>query len=160
MAIDDKLKVTRNQLAEFIDNHDTIKQFERLFDYINTFVIPDENTSNCQIEKYDTGWVANSDWTNAQFTVTHGLGADLSSLIVKFLISTDGTDANSFEPLNASGGGSNSAVMPYAVDSNNILFQTSAVGILYAISGTGVLALIDTESWYYRVVVTKLTVLT
>jgi hypothetical protein len=49
MAIDDKLKVTRNQLAEFIDNHDTIKQFERLFDYINTFVIPSERSGGIGI---------------------------------------------------------------------------------------------------------------
>ena len=40
MAILKKLKVTRDQLAEFIKNHNTIKQFERLFDYVNGFVAP------------------------------------------------------------------------------------------------------------------------
>jgi hypothetical protein len=37
----DKLKVTRDQLADFIDNHDTVKQFERLFDLVNTLKEPD-----------------------------------------------------------------------------------------------------------------------
>lgn len=35
MAISDRLKVRRDQLAKFIDDHDTIKQFERLFDFVN-----------------------------------------------------------------------------------------------------------------------------
>jgi len=37
---DDKLRVTRNQFAEFIKDHDTIKQFERLFDIANGNSIP------------------------------------------------------------------------------------------------------------------------
>jgi len=36
-----KLKVTRGQFAEFIDNHDTIKQFEKLFDHVNSLIAPD-----------------------------------------------------------------------------------------------------------------------
>lgn len=44
MALDDKLKVTRNQLAEFIPNHDTLRKFELLFDRVNFFGAPDVTT--------------------------------------------------------------------------------------------------------------------
>lgn len=38
MPFDDKLRVTREQYSKFIEDHDTIKQFERLFDLVNGLV--------------------------------------------------------------------------------------------------------------------------
>lgn len=40
----EKLKVTRNQLAEFIENHGTLKQFERLLDAVNLLGTPEVTT--------------------------------------------------------------------------------------------------------------------
>lgn len=41
MAIDDKIKLTRSQLSEFISEHNTIRQFERMIELINTLEPPD-----------------------------------------------------------------------------------------------------------------------
>lgn len=106
---------------------------------------------------YSTGWVSNSDWTNAQLAINHDLGEDLSNLIVKFFISTDGTEANSFEINQFEGNAAaTTGVTYFNTDSNNITIQTGTNGIYYInSSGSGVL--IDTESWYYKVKVYKLT---
>lgn len=104
---------------------------------------------------YDTGWVANSDWTNAEFTISHNLGRPLHELIVKFFISTDGTDANSTEirSANSSAAGNDSTgIIYFSIDDSEFKVQTGANGIL-SLSDTGGLDRIDTDSYYYRVVV-------
>jgi len=39
---------------------------------------------------WDSGWITNSDWTNAKLPADHGLDTSLSGLIVKLYISSDG----------------------------------------------------------------------
>jgi len=103
---------------------------------------------------YSTGWVANSDWTNAEFTINHALTDNLSDLIVKFYISTDGTEANAFE-IHDTGVNGNYGYTLYQIDTANVMIQTGALGLVY-IDGSGVAQVIDTESWYYKGKVYKL----
>ena len=106
--------------------------------------------------RYDTGWVANSDWTDAGFTINHNLAANLSDLIVNFFVSTDGTDANSFSTLDSNNGaGTQYGVSPYQVSTSTIKLQTGVDGILYVVDAGGGVGAIDTEAWYYKVVITK-----
>ena len=118
---------------------------------------------------YDTGWINRSDWTNVHLgsddtkdtdsNVTHNLDAPLSDLLVKVLISTDGTDANSFEmhPQFSDVGspGADLGITVFAVNDNAIIVQTAKNGLSH-IDGTGNYTSIDTEDWYYKVVVYKL----
>jgi len=110
--------------------------------------------------RYDTGWINRSDWTNVHLgsnttkdtdsNVTHNLNAPLCELLVKLFISTDGTDANSFEVYPDTSSGTDYGWKVFAVDNNNVKIQT-ATGGLRDLSDAGVGSTIDTENWYYRV---------
>ncbi len=117
---------------------------------------------------YDTGWINRSDWTNVHLgsddtlntdsNVTHNLNAPLSDIIVKVLISTDGTDANSFEVQyidHLPGASLQHGITILQVDSNNIIVQVATHGLVYSDS-SGTLIWIDTENWYYKIKVWKL----
>lgn len=111
--------------------------------------------------RYSTDWVSNSDWTNKEISVTHNLNENLSDLIVKFFISTDGTEANAFEVPSASE--ATTAHLGYTIfasDTNNIKIQTGVNGILQIDDAQGYGQIIDTESYYYKVVVYKPNILT
>jgi len=113
--------------------------------------------------QYDTGWVANSDWTDLNVSINHALNANLSNMIVNFLLSSDGTDNESIMPKHvsydrASVSDQAQGVVFFQDDLNNITLQTGTDGISSLIDGTGALQFVDTESWYYKVVVTKLTI--
>ena len=116
--------------------------------------------------RYDTGWINRSDWTNVHLgsdttlntdsNVTHNLNAPLSNLLVRLFVSTDGTDANSFEIANTNYSDQTSGVVCwgitiFAVDNNNIKIQTGSQGLMYNIDATGAGSSIDTESYYYKV---------
>ena len=122
------------------------------------------------IKKYDTGWINRSDWTNvhmgssavkdADSNVTHGLDAPLAELMIKVFISTDGTDAKSFEVYyydDSATVGSHGFTY-YAVDDDNFIVQTGAGGILYINNVGGGGGLLTTQNYYYKVVVYKFTV--
>ncbi len=94
------------------------------------------------IKKYDTGWINRSDYTNVHIgsdktlnvdsNVAHGLDAPLSELIVKVLVSTDGTDNNSWHiegMVYNSVGNVSYGYTIYQVDLNNILIQTGINGL-------------------------------
>ena len=119
------------------------------------------------IEKYDTGWINRSDWTNVHLgtdttkdtdsDVTHALNAPLGELDVHVLVSTDGTDANAFEMwagmmLNTVS--NRFGITIFQIDDNNIQIQTAGDGIAY-INGAGVFVAIDSENWWYKIVVLK-----
>ncbi|MCK4997749.1 hypothetical protein KAS08_05595 [Candidatus Pacearchaeota archaeon] len=123
-------------------------------------------------EEYDTGWINRSDWTNVHLgsnttknvdsNVTHNLDSVLSDLDVKILISTDGTDANSFEIgfndyTDSTSGTRNFGFGVYQVDNNNIIVQTGNFGLLYPLDSTGAAEGVNTQDWHYRIVVSKLT---
>ena len=115
-------------------------------------------------QSYDTGWINRSDWTNVHLgsnaskdtdsDVAHNLDAPLSDLLVKILISTDGSDGNSFELVDAVHNNTDIGIITYAVDGDNIKVQTGATGILYIIDD-GTISLIDSEDWYYKIVVQR-----
>ena len=109
------------------------------------------------VSTFDTGWVSNSDWTNVDLTVTHNLSSNLSDLIVKLFISTDGTEANAFEIINST---KDSATMKgyttYQDSINTFHIQTGEAGIAYCSDTDGTVLNLDTESWYYKVKVYKL----
>jgi len=122
--------------------------------------------SNSTLNADTNGWLFTNDWTNVHLGTTngsdsnffHGLNAPLSDLLVKVLISTDGTDANSFEVTDASiqdtGGNAYGATI-YNIDNNNIKVQTSANGITY-VDDNGVTQAIAAQDWYYKIKVWKL----
>jgi hypothetical protein len=49
MASEPKLKVTREQLSTFIKDHNTLVQFERLIDYMNSLIPQDETDTSEQL---------------------------------------------------------------------------------------------------------------
>jgi hypothetical protein len=115
-------------------------------------------------ERYSTAWVSNSDWTANQFDITHSLSANLSEIDVKFLISTDGTDNNSFEVdqvvrIIDTGSATDltAGFKILQIDDDNIRIQTGIDGI-YTLNATGDNDLLQTNAYYYKVVVTKLTI--
>ena len=124
---------------------------------------------------YNTGWLLNQiggvgspDWTNVHLgddpsqdsNVNHNLDAPSSDLLIKILVSTDGTDNNSFEPVLSASDWDPVSTRSYGitifqVDSNNITVQTGNDGILY-IKNDGVRYAIDVAAWYYKIKVYKL----
>jgi len=115
--------------------------------------------------RYDTGWINRSDWTNVHLgsnttlntdsNVTHNLNAPLSNLLVKLMISTDGTDANSFEIPNApltinAAADRQLGWVIWQMGLNDIKIQTGDYGLNYP-SDAGTELRIDTENWYYKV---------
>lgn len=110
-------------------------------------------------ESYDTGWVANSDWTNAEITITHNLNADLSDLIVRFYFSTDGTEANAIELTSmvyddAVTGNRVYGLTTYFSSVNQIKIRTGVTGIVYVNPADGTFTG-TTGTQYYRVKVYK-----
>ena len=110
---------------------------------------------------YDTGWVANNDWTTAELTVTHNLAANLSDLIVKLFISTDGTEATAFEigPVQFDNNVPAAEIygMTYfQVSAVAIKIQTATQGIAYFVTDAGTGQSLNTEAYYYKVVVYRL----
>lgn len=116
--------------------------------------------------RYDTGWINCSDWSNRHLgsnttlntdsNVNHKLNAPLSDLLVKVFISTDGTDANSFEVGHANysdivSGTIEMGFTVYQIDNNNIRVQTGSQGIDSVGDAAGTGAFIDTENYYYKV---------
>ena len=116
-------------------------------------------------QSYDTGWVNCSDWTDQTLgdavggNVTHGLASNISQLLIKVFISTDGTDNNSFE-IKATeffvdgAGTSTGGITAFQVDTDELTIQTGINGIRY-INAVGNLIQINTQNWYYRIKVYK-----
>lgn len=110
---------------------------------------------------YTTGWVSNSDWTDMTLTVSHNLGAPLSDLIVKFFISTDGTEANAREIRyhDRRWSTQDNAIFGwtlFAIGDNSFTFQTGSDGLSWVGDSGGGGDVLDAESWYYKVKVYKL----
>jgi len=123
---------------------------------------------NSWMAPYDTGWLLNelggagvADWTDVLLGddptdktdyITHNLNAPLYKLFVKVLISTDGTDNNSFEPngISYNSPDTHYGYMVNQIDTNNIGIQTGLLGIGY-LDSSGDFIAINAENWYYRV---------
>ena len=117
-----------------------------------------------EMKYYSTGWVNCNDWTNQHLgttvggNVVHNLNTNLSDLIIRLFISSDGTENNAIEVVNTTGGSSSASEMRGTVytqvDSNNFIIQTGDDGIRH-IQADGTPLAIDTENWYYKVKVYK-----
>ena len=112
---------------------------------------------------YDTGWVANSDWTAVEFVgdysgVSELVGLSLADLDYKFLVSTDGTDANSWEFMDVhqrvSDNGQVFGVTVYQ-GTNQLKFRMADNGIRFVASGSFAHDLLTNQSYYYRIVIRK-----
>ena len=108
------------------------------------------------LDIYKTAWTANSDWTNADLPATHNLDQNLSDLIVKFYISSDAAGANAFIAASSGSYDSGTAVSKNLkiqhISDDQINIQTAVDGIL-TLNDSGVVFTVDTESWYYKIVV-------
>jgi len=114
-------------------------------------------------KKYDTGWINRSDWTNVHMgsnttlnvdsDVDHNFDKDLSDLEVVVLVSTDGTDDNSFTVTNGGFGAFGYSV--YQINTNSVRVQTSVNGMQYIDDTTGNNTTIAAQNWYYKIVVWK-----
>ena len=117
---------------------------------------------NNLMTKYDTGWINCADWTDQHLgsvlggNVEHNLDAVLDQLIIRVYVSVDVLGAGSFEV----GFGSIDGIADYGftiyyIDNNTIKVQTGANGLIYySDNGTG--TVIDTENWFYKIVLFKI----
>jgi hypothetical protein len=127
--------------------------------------------TNAYLGSYDTGWINRSDWSDVQMgsvtikntnsNVNHKLKTNLSDLLVRVLISTDGTDANSFEVLNSWRRWSTDAdvhfgCQPRQVDKDNIIIHTGTSGFRYIKTADGNSISIGSSDWYYKIKVYKI----
>jgi len=105
---------------------------------------------------HDTGWTSNSDWTNAEFTVTHNFDIALINLNVKFFLSSDGTDGNAIEVINTTAGSDSRGQALYQTGTNTFKIQTGKEGVQFIVDADGgATSLGGSDSYYYRVVVYK-----
>lgn len=109
--------------------------------------------------RFSTGWVANNDWTDMDLTVTHGLGTPLSNLTVSLFLSTDGTEANSWEVkgFESRWSASDDAVLGwsyFAIGDTSFKLETGGTGIAY-VEASGARNVLDTESYQYKIVVDR-----
>ena len=95
---------------------------------------------------------------NTDYDFYHGFDKRMHFLNCDVYCSTDKTEANAQwigpESFNESGdyAGTSAGIVPTGVDTNNILFQTGTTGL--RLMGTnGVLSVLDSEDYYYRIVV-------
>lgn len=117
---------------------------------------PAEVDGKASLSTYSTGWVSNSDWTNAELTVTHNLTANLSDLITELFISSDGTEANAIKIITASTGTASRGFNIYHVSTSEIKVQTGSSGIVYLNDSGSVTVLGASSAFYYKVKVYKL----
>jgi hypothetical protein len=130
----------------------------------NTKMISSSRVINemVNVPSYDTGWVNCNDWTDQQLgtavggNVVHNLGINLKDLDVRVIVSSDGTNGNAIELKDYSrvlaAGDFTFGFSVYQVDDNNITVQTGVNGIaLIDTDGSGLS--LDTENWYYRIIV-------
>jgi hypothetical protein len=107
---------------------------------------------------HDTGWTSNSDWTNAELSVTHSFSTNLRNLAVRVFFSSDGTDANTVESAAyAESDGSGSVKRGFNVfqsSTDALYIQTMEDGVLL-VADDGSRNVISSSAYYYRVLVYK-----
>jgi len=107
---------------------------------------------------YTEGWIANSEWRSQDFKSTHNLGLNHTDLDVKFFLSVDGTEAQAFQMTdsnyNATSAAENFGYVVAQTSVNEVNIPTAAQGFL-CLDYDGALRQIDTEAWFYKIVVTR-----
>ena len=110
--------------------------------------------------RYDTGWIANSVWTNADLPITHNLNTALSDLIVNILISFTGNDDDSIKIESSnytdSGGTLELGISMISISDNAFKLQTGSSGVGYVRDSDGAIPVLGASTAaYYKVVITK-----
>ncbi len=128
------------------------------YNYITVLGIASEWIILAKKQSYETAYININDWTNAELAVAHNLNIPLSNLIIQLVISTDGTDANSFMIIDnvriVQSGDNVYGLSIFQVDLNNIKIQTATNGIRY-IADDGTQIVIAVQNWHYKIVVEK-----
>lgn len=151
--------------AETIDGNLIIELYQQ---YDNSTIICGIsfwNIESYNIAPHDTGWVANSDWTDAEFTVTHNFGESISNLNIKLIISETSSDSDSFtvdtvmrlfDQVTGSAINNKYGTSIFQVSSSSFKIQTGVDGIAYIVDLGGDIGVLAAQSWYYKIVTTKL----
>jgi hypothetical protein len=150
------LSLSREQIRSLVgsDDQQAIRVIERLIDNANS-------TGTDDPAIFDTGWVENSDWTNRTIPIDYsgvdGLtGLDIHELDVDFYIATDanGTNATlnwqSHETVSSDDWG---AVFIGQPGTDTVTLRTGLNGLML-MNTAGIIALIDGETRWYRVIIT------
>ncbi len=113
-------------------------------------------TNNREITGADSGATADvdGDTKNVDSNFYHGFNKPLSDLLVKVLVSTDGTDANSFEVgtiATKEDSVFEQGFTIFVVDNNNVQVQTGSGGIGWIDQAAGGRGMIAAQNWYYKI---------
>jgi hypothetical protein len=119
--------------------------------------------------RYSTEWTAvtgTDPWKAATFPIAHNLNTNISNLVIEFFVSSDGTDDNAQKIVDMSrivdtGSSLNTeyGVSVHGVDLNNIEVKTGTDGIRIMLSSGQTTVIDSEETYYYKVVVYKPSVL-
>lgn len=116
--------------------------------------------------KFDTGWVANSDWSNQLLgntpgnNLVHNLNATISDLHVQVLISPTESDIAAHDALsghlndNAGGDYKVRGLALSCIDADTLYIKTHSTGTPYY-HETGSVSYLTNQSFYYRIIVRK-----
>jgi len=126
-----------------------------------------KNVTNCDWAENDaitgtsSGATANVDTPlskNLDSNIKHDMILNLYDLTVKYLISTDGTDANSFIMLNTNYTRNNAnesyGDTIFQVDTSNIKVQTATLGLRFVLDA-GTSDIVDTDDYFYKAIVER-----
>jgi hypothetical protein len=125
-------------------------------------LIKNPYNSFTSVDFYDTGWVANNDWTNQLLGTTaggnlvHNLNTSLVDLVIHIWLSIDTTEVNTYYlgDYNYDGTAHNGWGIK-GIDLNTIAIRTAATEVNYMnTSGQGVN--VTNQAYYYRIKVYKL----
>jgi hypothetical protein len=166
--------VTHSNLVTITGTIDNETNFymNNIKDFINVYSNGTEWKKIDSKASYVTGWVENlinggttPEWRNVHLSasgtadgnINHGLNCGLDQLSVRVLISTDGTDANSFEVQchSLTTAGQFFGLTFFYIDDNNLKVQTGLYG-LAPIDDGGIPLTINTNAYYYKIIVKKL----
>ena len=111
-----------------------------------------DETAIPTITTYTTGWVsAAAGLQNQNWTVTHGLTANISDLIINICISSDGTEANAIGLPQHTYSVSNHGMTIFQTSTAAFDIQTGSSGLTYLSDANGNVAAISANTWYYKV---------
>jgi hypothetical protein len=148
------LSLSREQIRALVgsDDQQAIRVIERLIDNANS-----AGTDDPAI--FDTGWVENSDWTSATFTADYSSVDGLDGLGVHeidyvFLVSPNNDDTDVYGPGYRNADPTNTRGFSWVSDSPGSIKVVTDVAGFEVYTGPGVNTLLDSQSWYYRIIIT------
>jgi hypothetical protein len=132
----------------------------------STTSITNSDITNLSAERYETGWINRSDWTNVHLgsdttkdtdsNIIHNLNKDITRLNVKVFISETGSFSDCFKmPTGAAQWDTvteDRGTTIYQVDKNTLTLQTALNGIVWTKSD-GTSDLLRAQDWYYKIYV-------